>query len=68
MEKYFSVKEKEVTECKVRGSKRYSYDLPQAGLEIPCTLTFSGDQSKIVKIIKDIMLAEESKKKDERKE
>ena len=54
--------------CIVRGSKRYSYDLPQGGLEIPCTLIFSGEQSKIVKIkglIKDIMLAEESKKRDE---
>ena len=53
--------------CKVRGSKRYSYDLPQEGLEIPCTLIFSGKQSKILKIkgiINNIMLAEESKKKD----
>ena len=55
-------------ECEVRGSKRYSYDLSQGGPEIPCTLIFSSVQSKIVKIkglIEDIMLAEESKKKDE---
>ena len=54
--------------CKVRGSKRYSYDLHQGGLEIPCTRIFSGEQSKILKIkgiINDTMLAEESKKKDE---
>ena len=53
--------------CKVRGSKKYSYDLPQGELEIPCTLIFSGEQSKILKIkgiINNIMLAEESKKKD----
>ena len=54
--------------CKVRGSKWYSYDLPQGGLKIPCTRIYSGEQSKILKIkgiINDIMLAEESKKKDE---
>ena len=53
---------------KVRGSKRYSYDLHQGGLEIPCTLILSGEQSKILKIkglINDIMLAEESKIKEE---
>ena len=28
--------------CQVKASKCYSKDLPQAGLEIPCTLTFEG--------------------------
>ena len=57
--------------CKVRGSKRYSYDLHQRGLEISCTLIFSGEQFKILKIkgiINDKMLVEESKKKDESRE
>ena len=27
--------------CRVTGSRQYSSDLPQGGLEIPCTLTFS---------------------------
>ena len=26
--------------CQVNGSRRYSHDLPQGGLEIPCVLTF----------------------------
>ncbi len=28
--------------CRITGSRRYSTDLPQGGLEIPCMLTFSG--------------------------
>ena len=49
----------------------YSYDLSQGGLEISCTLILSSEQSKILKIrwlIKDIMLAEESKKRNESEE
>ena len=35
------------------GSKQYSRDLPQGGLEIPCVLIFSsGEQSKILKVQK----------------
>ena len=26
--------------CKVNGHRRYSHDLPQGGLEVPCILTF----------------------------
>ena len=26
--------------CQVKGNKCYSWDLPQRGLEVPCTLTF----------------------------
>ena len=35
------------------GSKQYSRDLPQGGLEIPCILTFSsGEQREILKVQK----------------
>ena len=35
--------------CKVTGSRRYSEDLPQGGLEIPCTLKFRGSMKDIGK-------------------
>lgn len=38
--------------CRVNGSRRYSVDLPQGGLEVPCTLFFSGEPSLIKKIMK----------------
>lgn len=41
--------------CKVTGSRQYSADLPQGGLEIPCTLIFAGisrDIEKVKKLIK----------------
>ena len=38
--------------CKVTGSRRYSNDLPQGGLEIPCTLLFMADKKEIMKVIK----------------
>ncbi len=38
--------------CKVSGSRKYSADLPQGGLELPCRLTFSGNPTKINKISK----------------
>ena len=41
--------------CKVTGSRQHSQDLPQGGLEIPCTLTFEGglkDINKAEKLIK----------------
>ena len=31
-------------ECTVTGTRRYSTDLPQGGLEIPCRLLFSGEK------------------------
>jgi hypothetical protein len=34
-------------QCQVTGSRQYSSDLPQGGLEIPCTLTFSGAEKDI---------------------
>ena len=38
--------------CRVTGSRRYSQDLPQGGLEIPCMLTFRGEAKDIEKIRK----------------
>ena len=32
--------------CRVMGTRRYSSDLPQGGLELPCILTFSMDNDK----------------------
>lgn len=34
------------------GSRRYSADLPQGGLEIPCVLTFKGMPKDIEKVAK----------------
>ena len=36
--------------CKVTGSRRYSSDLPQGGLEVPCTLEFKGNEVNIDKV------------------
>lgn len=36
--------------CQVTGNRRYSSDLPQGGLEIPCILTFSGDAMHVEKV------------------
>ena len=38
--------------CKVTGSRRYSRDLPQGGLEVPCTLKFQGSTKDIDKVKK----------------
>lgn len=38
--------------CKVTGSRRYSSDLPQGGLEIPCSLLFTANMKEIVKLRK----------------
>ena len=35
--------------CKVTGTRRYSSDLPQGGMEIPCLLEFKGEQSVVEK-------------------
>ena len=35
--------------CRVTASRRYSGDLPQGGLEIPCMLTFEGGAKDIAK-------------------
>ena len=38
--------------CRVIGSRRYSVDLPQGGLEIPCILTFKSEPKEIQKLKK----------------
>ena len=38
--------------CKVTGSRRYSSDLPQGGLEIPCSLVFKANVKEITKLRK----------------
>ena len=38
--------------CRVTGYRRYSSDLPQGGLEIPCVLVFEGESKEISKIKK----------------
>jgi len=35
--------------CEVTGSRRYSRDLAQGGLEVPCVLKFSGNSKDITK-------------------
>ena len=39
-------------ECTITGERRYSSDLPQGRLEVPCTLRFSGDAKVLSKITK----------------
>ena len=38
--------------CRITGTRQYSADLPQGGLEIPCVLTFEGDKKEVMKIRK----------------
>ena len=42
--------------CTVIGNRRYSSDLVQGGLEIPCTLLFRGEEKYIQKLKKLIYL------------
>ena len=37
-------------DCVVIGGRRYSSDLPQGGLEIPCKLIFNGKRDDIKKL------------------
>ena len=43
--------------CQVSGSRRYSQDLPQGGLEIPCLLRFQGNAKDVQKVKKLATLA-----------
>ena len=52
--------------CIVTGTRRYSYDLPQGGMEIPCQLKFSNDDTKSLQKIKKL-LAEYLKDRDRAK-
>ncbi len=38
--------------CQVTGSRWYSSDLPQGGLEVPCMYTFSGTAKELNKVWK----------------
>ena len=38
--------------CHVAGHRRYSANLPQGGLEVPCTLRFEGELKKVAKLKK----------------
>lgn len=38
--------------CRVIGHRRYSADLPQGGLEIPCILRFEGEKKEVAKLKK----------------
>lgn len=42
--------------CRVTGTRQYSEDLPQGGMELPCILTFQGDSRDIIKAKKLIKL------------
>jgi len=44
--------------CKVIHSRQHLKDLPQGGLEIPCTLTFEGDEKFIEKVKKLMKLTD----------
>ena len=46
--------------CKVIGSRHYSIDLPQGGLEIPCKLIFRSEAKLIVKVKKLLQEAVDS--------
>ena len=41
-----------VIRCCITGRRRYSSDLPQGGLEIPCLLSFEGEAKEIKKLVK----------------
>ena len=43
--------------CRVTASRRYSGNLPQVGLEIPCLLTFKGTMKDIAKITRLVKYA-----------
>ena len=46
--------------CEVSGPRQISPDLPQGGLEVPCTLTFSGEVNLVKKMKKLIILQDRS--------
>ena len=41
-----------VINCRVTGRRKYSTDLPQGGVEIPCLLLFKGEAKEIKKLVK----------------
>ena len=55
-------------QCKVTGSRQYSRDISQGGLEIPCMLIFTGDPKDIQKVKKTMSFAGEKVKAKPSKE
>lgn len=43
--------------CRVTGNRRYSRDLAQGGLEIPCVLIITGDECLISKVMKLLLFS-----------
>ena len=43
--------------CRANGSRRYSSDLPQGGLEVPCILTFSTPNAREIEKTKKLSLS-----------
>ena len=41
--------------CRANGSRRYSSDLPQGGLEVPCILTFSTPNAREIEKTKKLI-------------
>ena len=54
---YFFLRRNGMILCQVTGRRRRSVDLPQGGMEVPCTLTFVGQSQYIKKLQKLIALA-----------
>ena len=42
--------------CRVTGGRRYSHDLPQGGLEIPCRIVFGAKQDQLKKLKRALKL------------
>ena len=54
--------------CEVTSTRRYSEDLPQGGLEIPCKFTFSGelkDVGKLKRLLSSLPMTNEGGKENE---
>ena len=48
---------KEVRSRQVTGEQRYSHDLPQGGLELPCHLTFRTSSTKLLAKVQSLLKA-----------
>ena len=57
-----------ILKCSVDGSRRYSADLPQGGMEIPCKLIFSTKSTVDCEKLKKLVLAALSKTCDQKAE
>ncbi len=41
-----------IIKCEVKGPRRFSADLPQGGLEIPCTLLIEDEKREVKKLLR----------------